>query len=130
MAACATRRGPRSTARIERSTSPGAVARSSNASTSSWALGGSGRASQRSASSALGAGSGAVSNSTLTMSTPEIPSTSAWWVLLSSAKRGPFRSWGEALDEPQLPERLVAVERLGEHAARQRAQLVVVPGRG
>ena len=35
---------------------------------------------------------------------------------------------GEALDEPQLPQRPAAVERLGEHAARQPLQLAVAAG--
>ena len=60
------------------------------------------------------------------MSTPEIPSTSAWWVLQISAKR----SVGELVDEPDLPQRLLAVELLGEHAPRERAAAGPRRGRG
>ena len=81
------RRGPRSTARTLRAISAGIVARSSSASPSSCARLGSGRGSQRSPGSVGAAGSGEVSNSTEMMSTPEMPSTSAWWVFESSAKR-------------------------------------------
>ena len=55
------------------------------------------------------------------MSTPETPSTSAWWLLPTIAKRSP----SQALDQPQLPERLGAVELLGEDPRRQVAQLLL-----
>ena len=50
-------------------------------------------------------------------STPAMPSTSAWWVLEISAKRPSV----EALDEPHLPQRLGAVELLGEDPRRRAA---------
>ena len=59
------------------------------------------------------------------MSTPEIPSTSAWWVLQISAKR----SVADLVDEPDLPQRLLAVELLREHAPGEPAQLLVARGR-
>ena len=62
------------------------------ASPSSFAEPGSGWALHGSAGP-TGAGSRAVSNSTVVMSTPEIPSTSAWWVLAITAKRLPERDW-------------------------------------
>ncbi len=68
------------------------------------------------AAGAAGAGSRAVSNRTVVMSTPEMPSTSAWWVLAISAKRPP----GQALHEPDLPQRLGAVEALREQPAGER----------
>ena len=55
------------------------------------------------------------------MSTPETPSTSAWCVFEIRAKRFSL----QALDDPQLPERLRAIEPLGEDAARQLSQLLV-----
>ena len=58
----------------------------------------------------LGAASGARSNSTVARSTPAMPSISAWWVLEISAEAAVV----EALDEPHLPQRLGAVELLGE----------------
>ena len=73
----ATVRGPRSVARTPRTTSVGTVARSSSASASSWALLGRGRAAHSWSGGATGSGSGEVSNRTVAMSTPEMPSTSA-----------------------------------------------------
>ena len=35
---------------------------------------------------------------------------------------------GESLDQPQLPQRPAAVERLGEHAAGEPLQLVIATG--
>ena len=55
------------------------------------------------------------------MSTPDTPSTSAWWVFEISAKRPPSRP----VHDPELPERLRAVEPLREDPAHQVAQLVV-----
>ena len=62
----------------------GADASSVTASPSSAAPLGSGRGYQAGPGSRSG-GSGSRSNSTVMMSTPEIPSTSAWWVLHTSA---------------------------------------------
>ncbi len=84
----AARRGARSSARAPRAISAGTVERSISASPSSFADPGSGLALQG-AAGAVGAGSRAVSNSTVVMSTPEMPSTSAWWVFATSAKRPP-----------------------------------------
>ena len=58
-------------------------------------------------------------------STAEIPSTSAWWLLAMSAKR----SLVEAVDEQQLPQRLRAVQALGEDAAGEVLQLLLAAGR-
>ena len=71
----ATVRGPRSVAWTPRITSAGTVVRSSSESASSWARLGSGRACHFWSGGATGSGSGEVSNSTVAMSTPEIPST-------------------------------------------------------
>ncbi len=84
-------RGARSSERTVRTASPGIVARSTSASPSSWAPEGSGRGSQRRPGSVGAAGSGEVSKSTVRMSTPEMPSTSEWWVLESTAKRSSSR---------------------------------------
>ena len=86
-----TRRGPRRMARTDRVISAGIVARSSSASASSCERLGSGRGSQRSPRSAGAAGSREVSKRTDRMSTPETPSTSAWWVFESTAKRSSSR---------------------------------------
>ena len=51
-------------------------------------------------------------------STPETPSTSAWWVFETSAQRAVV----EALDEPQLPQRLRAVQALGEDPRGERVR--------
>ena len=81
----------RAAPRARRATiSVGTVARSTSASPSSWAPLGSGPRHPRRSGARRGAGSGAASNSTVVMSTPEMPSTSAWWVLASSAKRSPL----------------------------------------
>jgi hypothetical protein len=40
-----------------------------------------------------GSGTGVTSNSTVAMSTPDTPSTSAWWVFVSSANRFRCRPW-------------------------------------
>ena len=79
--------GVRSRRRALRVISAGTVARSTSASPNSFAGPGSGLAIHGSAGGATGAGSGSVSNSTVVMSTPEMPSTSAWWVFAISAKR-------------------------------------------
>ena len=105
---------------------PGTVARSSSASPSSCARDGSGRGSQRLPGAVGAAGSGEVSNSTVTMSMPETPSTSAWWVFDEQREAVVL----EALDEPDLPERLVAVELLREHAAGEVVQLLLRARRG
>ena len=72
-----------------------------------------------------GAGTGVRSNSTVARSTPDTPSTSAWCVLVMSAKRPPSRP----VHEPHLPQRLGAVERLRVHARGERAQLRLGAGR-
>ena len=59
-------------------------------------------------------GTGLASKSTVARSTPETPSTSAWCVLLIDREAVVL----EALHEPHLPQRLGAVELLGEHASR------------
>ena len=82
-------RGARSSARVPRAISAGTVVRSRSASPSSLAGPGSGLAVHGIGGREEGTGSGAVSNSTVVMSTPEMPSTSAWWVLAISAKRSP-----------------------------------------
>ena len=56
---------------------------------------------------------------------PETPSISAWWVFVMSA-HGRRR----ALDQPQLPQRLRAVEPLGEDPRDELAQLLPLPGAG
>ena len=122
----ATCRGPRSVARTPRTISAGTVARSSSASASSWAPVGSGRGTHSWSGGATGIGSGEVSNRTVTMSTPETPSTSAWWVLDSIAKR----SSAEPLDQPHLPQRPRAVQRLREHPSGQALELGLVAGAG
>ena len=55
-----------------------------------------------------------------------MPSTIAWWVFESIAKRPAL----EALDQPHLPQRLVAVERLRETRAARRFSSRSPPGRG
>ena len=69
--------GPRSAARTPRRISPGTVARSRRAFASSCELVGSGRGTHSWSGGAGGMGSGEESNSTVAMSTPEMPSTSA-----------------------------------------------------
>ena len=44
-------------------------------------------------SGSAGSGTGWTSNSTVAMSTPETPSTSAWWVLVTKAKRLRVSPW-------------------------------------
>ena len=78
-------------------------------------------------------------------SIPAIPSISEWWVLEISAKPSPaplglelrwpgwvgFLNLGcEPLDQPHLPQRLGAVELLGEDARREVAQLLPAAGGG
>ena len=58
----------------------------------SWAADGSGFGTQ-SSSGGAGSGTGLTSKSTVAMSTPETPSTSAWWVLVTNAKRLRVRPW-------------------------------------
>ncbi len=70
---------------------------------------------------AAGGGTGVASNSTVIRSTPEMPSTSAWWDLEISAKRPLL----EPLHEPRLPQRLRAVEPLRVDPRGQRAQLLL-----
>jgi len=67
------------------------VASSNGAWGGSSARVGSGRGTHPCAGGATGTDSRAASNSTVAMSTPEMPSTSAWWVFESSAKRSPCK---------------------------------------
>ena len=60
------------------------------------------------------------------MSTPETPSTRQWWVLATIAKRPP----STPVDQPHLPERLRAVEALGEDPRREVPQLLLAAGLG
>ena len=60
------------------------------------------------------------------MSTAEIPSTSAWWLLAISANPPDPKP----VHQPHLPQRLRAVQRLGEQPPGQHLQLVLVAGRG
>ena len=55
------------------------------------------------------------------MSTPETPSTRQWWVLPTIAKRPP----STPLDQPDLPDRLAAVQALREDPRRERSQLLL-----
>ena len=113
-----------SAARTPRTISRGLVARSRSASPSSCRSVGSGRASHGGASGGP-CGSASRSKRTVVMSTPETPSTSAWWLLPTIAKRPP----SQPLDQPQLPERLRAVELLGEDPRGEVAQLLLGAGR-
>ena len=56
--------------------------------------------------------SGSGSSSTLRISLPETPSTTEWWTLVSSADLAAL----EAVDQVELPQRAVAVQRAGEDA--------------
>ena len=71
---------------VPRASSSGPVTRSASASANISALLGAGRGAHAGPGSGSG-GSGSRSKSTVMMSTPLIPSTSAWWVLAISAKR-------------------------------------------
>ena len=104
--------------------SAGTVARSSIASASSCVEDGSGRAIHSCSGGASGSGSGEESNSTVAMSTPETPSTSAWWVLDNSAKR----SSASPSTSHNSHSGLAAVKGLREHAAGESFQLIVAPG--
>ena len=84
------RRGPRMTRRTPRTASRGSMARSMRASESSWARLGSGAGTQRSGGRGGSIGSFSASKRTVVMSTPETPSTIAWCVLPTIAKRPPF----------------------------------------
>ncbi len=78
------------------------------------------RAARRPAAPTSG-GTGDRSNSTVAMSTPDTPSTSAWCVFEISGEAVPL----QALNDVQLPQRLRAVEALGEDPAGELAQLLV-----
>ena len=80
--ACSARRAARS----------GKVIRSSTPRATIVLVDGSGSGTQPSSSS-RGFGTGWRSKSTVRMSTPETPSTSAWWVFVRSAKRLRVRPW-------------------------------------
>ena len=64
--------------------------------------------------------SGSMSSSSVATSTPDTPSISAWCVFWMSATLPAF----EALDEPQLPERPLAIEHALLHAVRERDELL------
>ena len=59
------------------------------------------------------------------ISLPEMPSTTEWWILVSSATRPP----GEPVDDVELPQRAAAVERAAEHPRDGLGELPVVAGR-
>ena len=84
-----TRRGPRRAARTERTISAGWVARSTRESTSSCEDEGGGAGSHSVGST--GGGWGSRSRMTVATSTPEMPSTRAWWVFWMIATRSPSR---------------------------------------
>ncbi len=69
--------------------------------------------------------SGLGSSSTLWISLPDTPSTTEWWILVSSATR----PLGQPLDHVQLPQRAAAVQRAGEDPRHRLGQLPVVAGR-
>ena len=110
---------------MPRNTSPGTVARSSNASASSSASLGSGRGTQGSGWT-VGGGSVLVSNSTVVMSTPEMPSTRAWCVLAISANRSPARRLTREISHSGLS-RSSCWENSRPHSLRSCSSL---PGRG
>ena len=85
-----------------------------------WARGGGSRARAR----APTRGSGAVSKRTVVMSTPETPSTRQWWLLVDEREAAAL----DPVDQPHLPQRLRAVEALGEDPGRQGPQLLLVAG--
>ena len=82
-------RGPRNSARTPRAISRGTVARSISASARSCDREGMGRGSQRLPAAGGVSGCGFVSKRIVKMSTPEMPSTSAWCVFDRIAKRPP-----------------------------------------
>ena len=61
------------------------------------------------------------------MSTPEMPSVSVWCDLWISPTCSPPV---DALDEPELPQRAVAVEHLRHEPLGELEQLAPAPGRG
>ncbi len=74
----------------------------------------------------MGAGSGAVSKRTVAMSTPDTPSTSAWCVFVTMAKRSPFRRWTSQISHSGLA-RSSSCEKSRPES---RFSSVSVPGRG
>ena len=84
-------RGPRRAARKPRTISGGLVRRSRIASLSRSRSEGSGLGAHLGGRSGGGGGSSSRSNRTVVMSTPETPSTSAWWLLPTIANRSPSR---------------------------------------
>ncbi len=119
-------RGVRSAARAPLSISPGTVERSSSASPSSFACPGSGRATHGAGGRDGCSGSGEASNSTVVMSTPEIPSTSAWWVFAITANL----SFAMCATNHISHKRLGAVQTLGEDPPRELLELRLVLGMG
>ena len=77
---------------MRRNARTGARASSSASLASSCAADGVG-AGIHSRSGSAGSGTGWMSNRTVAMSTPETPSTRAWWVLVTNAKRLRVRPW-------------------------------------
>ena len=121
-----TRRGPRKTARTERATSPGIVARSSSASPSSWA-----RRRERARQPALaGVGRGGGLGRGVEQHRHDVHAGDAVHERVVGLRQHREAVALEALDEPDLPERLVAVELLGEHAAGEVPQLLLGAGGG
>ena len=83
------------------------------------------------ATAVQGSGSGrsvprCTSRSTVSRSTPEMPSTMQWWTLEIERPA----TVGEALDDPCLPQRTVPVERLRHEPRHEPAQLGVAARRG
>ena len=122
----ATWRGPRSVALTPRTISPGTVTRSRSASASSCAPLGSGRGIHFCSGGATGIGSGEVSNRTVAMSTPENAVDES---VVGLGQQGEAVA-GQPLDQPDLPQRPRAVERLGEDAAGKPLELLVAARAG
>ena len=119
-------RGARNTARTDRAISLGTVARSSSASESSCVRDGIGAGSQR-CSGSLGF---AALGSEVEQHRDDVDARDAVHERVVRLADEREAAALDALDQPDLPQRLVAVELLGEHAARERAQLLLGAGRG
>ena len=118
-------RGPRRAARTPRTISSGLVSRSRSASESSCRSVGSGRASQR------GGGAGVPFGSRVEVEEDggDVDPGDAVDQRVVALADDREAAVVQALDQPQLPERLAAVELLGEDPRRQVAQLLVGAGR-
>ena len=114
-------RGPRRAARAPRTISRGLVARSCSASRSRSRLVGSGRGAHFGGRTGGWSGCSSRSKRTVVMSTPEMPSTSAWWLLPTTAKRSPSSPSTSHSSQSGLR----AVELLGEDPRRKVAQLLL-----